>query len=41
MKGSYILFIKLNNNQNIKYGKKEKFNFKKGYYIYIGSALNS
>ena len=41
MKGSYILFIKLNNNQNIKYGKKEKFVFKKGYYIYVGSALNS
>jgi Uri superfamily endonuclease len=41
MKGSYILFIKLNNNQNIKYSTKEKFVFKKGYYIYVGSALNS
>ena len=41
MKGSYILLLKINNNKNIKYGKNKKSYFKKGFYIYIGSALNS
>jgi endonuclease-3 len=41
MKGSYILFIKLNNKKNIKYGINKSNYFKKGFYIYIGSALNS
>ena len=41
MKGSYILLIKLNNDRIIKYGIKKKKFFKKGFYIYAGSALNS
>ncbi len=41
MKGSYILLIKLNDNKIIKYGSNKKKYFKKGFYAYIGSALNS
>lgn len=41
MKGSYILIIKLNEDKTIKIGKKQqKMFFKKGYYSYIGSAMN-
>lgn len=40
MKGSYILLIELKNNKNIQVGKLGKFTFKKGFYVYIGSALN-
>jgi Uri superfamily endonuclease len=40
MKGSYILLIKLNNDQEIEIGKLGKISFKKGFYLYIGSALN-
>jgi Uri superfamily endonuclease len=40
MKGSYILLIKLENNQKIKISKLGNILFKKGFYIYIGSALN-
>ena len=41
MKGSYILLIKLNKDKEIQIGKLGKIFFKKGYYAYIGSALNS
>ncbi len=41
MKGSYLLFIKLDNDMTIKYGINKKNFFKKGYYVYVGSALNS
>lgn len=41
MKGSYILLIKLSNDRIIKYGIKKKKFFKKGFYIYVGSALNN
>ena len=41
MKGSYILLIKLSENKTIKYGLKKKNYFKKGFYVYIGSALNN
>jgi Uri superfamily endonuclease len=41
MKGSYILFIKLNNDRIIRYGLRRENFFKKGFYIYVGSALNS
>jgi len=40
MKGSYILLIKLSKNKTIEYGLNKKNYFKKGYYVYIGSALN-
>jgi Uncharacterized conserved protein len=38
LKGSYILIIKNNKEIKIKIGKIGKRKFKKGYYIYIGSA---
>lgn len=41
MKGSYCLIMKLKNNSKIKVGKLGKLNFEKGYYVYVGSALNS
>ena len=41
MKGSYILLIKLNENKIIKVGKLGKLFFKKGFYVYIGSAMNN
>jgi len=41
MKGSYLLLIKLDINKFIKYGKNKNNYFKKGYYVYIGSALNN
>jgi Uri superfamily endonuclease len=41
MKGTYILLMYLDNNKKIKIGKNINIKFKKGWYIYIGSALNS
>ncbi len=41
MKGSYILLIKLNDEKLIQVGKLGKIFFEKGYYAYIGSALNN
>lgn len=41
MKGSYILLIKLSENKKIKVGKLTKLFFKKGFYVYIGSAMNN
>ena len=41
MKGTYILLMYLDCNKKIKIGKNMNMNFKKGWYIYIGSALNS
>ncbi len=40
MKGCYCLIIKTEENKNLKIGKKLKVEFKKGYYVYIGSAMN-
>ena len=40
MKGSYILLIKLDEDKNIQIGKLGNIPFKKGYYAYVGSALN-
>jgi len=37
-KGTYLLIIKSNKNSKIKVGKLGFKNFKKGFYIYIGSA---
>ncbi len=41
MKGSYVLIIELPNDAVISVGKLGKLSFTKGYYIYIGSALNN
>lgn len=41
MKGSYILVIKLKENKTLRIGKLGKIYFKKGFYLYVGSALNS
>ena len=39
-KGSYLLIIKLDENKKITVGKLAKIDFKKGYYVYVGSAMN-
>ena len=41
MKGSYVLIAKINEPRRIKVGKLGEIYFKKGYYAYVGSALNS
>lgn len=41
MKGCYILLIELKENKAIQIGKLRKIYFKKGFYLYVGSALNS
>jgi len=38
-KGTYILILYLNNARKIQVGKLGKFNLKKGYYGYVGSAF--
>lgn len=40
MKGSYVLLIELNQDINIKIGSLGNIFFKKGFYSYVGSALN-
>jgi len=40
MKGSYILLVELKNDTTINIGKLGKKQFNKGYYAYVGSALN-
>ena len=40
MKGSYIFIVEIKNDSIISVGKKGEKRFKKGYYIYVGSALN-
>ncbi|OWT33240.1 endonuclease [Methanobrevibacter sp. 87.7] len=42
MKGSYCLIINLSNDDEIKVGRLyDNLKLKKGYYVYIGSAMNS
>lgn len=41
VKGAYCLIIKLVKDRKIKIGKLGHIVFKKGYYCYIGSALNN
>ena len=41
MKGCYCLIIKVSKNMNLKVGSRLEADFKKGYYVYIGSAMNS
>ncbi len=39
-KGNYCLVIKMEEDSNIKIGAKGSIFFSKGYYVYVGSALN-
>ena len=43
MKGCYCLIIHMTKNNKLKIGSlyKEEYKFKKGWYVYIGSAMNS
>jgi len=41
MKGAYVLFIELSKNGEIKIGALGKVKFKKGFYAYVGSAMNN
>ena len=41
MKGCYCLIIELTEKSIIKIGKLNEIKFKKGNYVYIGSAMNS
>ena len=40
MKGSYVLVLELESDREIAVGKLGTLPFKKGYYVYVGSALN-
>jgi len=40
MKGSYILLIELKKDILVPIGKLGKKHFSKGYYVYVGSAMN-
>ena len=40
MRGSYLLIIKLENDNTIPIGKLGELLLKKGFYVYVGSALN-
>jgi len=40
-KGIYCLIIFLNSSRYIKIGKNRRIHFYKGYYLYVGSALNN
>jgi len=39
-KGTYILVVKLEKDKQIQVGKLGDFLFEKGYYCYVGSAMN-
>ena len=41
LKGTYCLIIHLKVDSTIVVGKRGSINLKKGYYVYVGSALNS
>jgi len=40
MKGSYLLLVELKENNILRIGKLNKILFNKGFYVYVGSALN-
>jgi len=40
LKGSCLIIIKLEDNKKLEVGKLGKIDFKKGYYVYVGSAMN-
>ncbi|WP_298521915.1 DUF123 domain-containing protein [uncultured Methanobrevibacter sp.] len=41
MKGCYCLVIQVDDAKEIRVGKLGKIKFKSGYYVYVGSAMNS
>lgn len=41
LKGTYCLVIELNRDSQISVGKLGRIHYKRGYYVYVGSALNS
>ena len=41
MKGCYCLIIKLDSPKTVRVGKLGKIRFQKGFYVYVGSAMNS
>ncbi len=41
MKGTYCLIIENKKECDLAVGKKGNFHFEKGFYVYVGSALNS
>ena len=40
MKGSYALLMNLREDEKIRIGSLGKIEFPKGYYVYVGSAMN-
>jgi len=40
VKGSYVLMAKMERRRRIKVGKLGEIEFEKGYYAYVGSAMN-
>ena len=40
MKGSYLLLVELKENNVLRIGKLNKILFNRGFYVYVGSALN-
>jgi len=41
MKGSYVLLLRVKRNAELRVGKLGKVRFNKGFYAYVGSAMNS
>ena len=41
MRGTYVLLIEVKKSKVIKIGALDKINFQKGFYAYVGSALNN
>lgn len=41
MRGTYAIIMELASDKRISVGKLGKINFKKGYYLYVGSGQNS
>ncbi len=41
MKGTYLLFLKIDKDLTLNVGKLGEINFKRGWYVYVGSGMNS
>jgi Uri superfamily endonuclease len=41
LKGTYCLIIHVSSNMTVQVGKLGSFDFDEGFYVYVGSALNS
>jgi Uri superfamily endonuclease len=40
MKGSYIIYVEVTHDRSIRIGSLGSVSFKKGFYAYVGSAMN-